>query len=79
MGISQTQTIIGTQTHSDNIPASIFDKSRVCQGIIANLTTETIWVPVRLHRLDDSANHKLAYQQKKTLLQMYSDLLNVLY
>lgn len=40
-------------------PSSIFDKPRISQSFIADLTTETIWMPVCLHCLDHSANHKL--------------------
>ena len=56
---------LGKKTHF--LPASILYKTRICKCIITNLTTKTVWVPVCLHGLYNSANHKFAYNKTATL------------
>ena len=48
--------------HSLNSPACVFDKPRVCQSIITDFTTEAIRMPVSLHSLNNTPDHKFTYK-----------------
>lgn len=41
------------------VPAGILYKANVCEHSLADITTETVWVPAVVHGFDDSTNNKL--------------------
>ena len=70
---SQHHTTISTtywpnfQSSCSALPASILHKAQVSKCHITELTTETFWVPVIVHCLDNTPNDELTYKRKQHL------------